>query len=101
LMSAYKLRDRNFLLLEKEPRLGGNAISEQWQGQWYSTGAAYGEDETLASLCVEIGMEIRRIRSVDAAIINDELIPEYWTGGFWRSSYPKLRRRTSRASKPT
>jgi len=89
LMSAYKLRDRNFLLLEKEPRLGGNAISEQWQGQWYSTGAAYGEDETLAKLCVEIGMEIHRIRSVDAAVINDELIPEYWTGGFWRSSYPE------------
>lgn len=89
LLSAYKLRNRNFLLLEKEPRLGGNAISEQWRGQWYSTGVAYGEDETLAQLCVEIGMEIHRIRSVDAAIINDRLIPEYWTGGFWKSSYPE------------
>src|SRR5271167_1012497 len=58
LCSAYRLRDTNFLLLEKEPRLGGNAISEQWNGQWYSTGAAYGEGEELANLCVEIGMQI-------------------------------------------
>src|SRR5262245_39965362 len=37
LLSAYLLRDRDFLLLEKEPRFGGNAISEQWRGVWYST----------------------------------------------------------------
>src|SRR5262245_61517670 len=30
LCAAYRLRDTNFLLLEKEPRLGGNAISERW-----------------------------------------------------------------------
>src|ERR1043166_4795971 len=29
LMSAYKLRNADFLLLEKEPRFGGNAISEE------------------------------------------------------------------------
>ena len=34
LMTAYKLRNLNLLLLEKEPRLGGNAISEQWRGEW-------------------------------------------------------------------
>src|ERR1017187_8623814 len=39
LMTAWQLRHTNFLLLEKEPRLGGNAISEQWRGVWYSTGA--------------------------------------------------------------
>lgn len=89
LISAHRLRSLNFLLLEKEPRLGGNAISEQWQGQWYSTGAAYGEGEELAKLCLEIGMEIHRIRSVDAGIINDQLIPQFWTGGFWKSPYPE------------
>jgi hypothetical protein len=89
LCSAYRLRHTNFLLLEKEPRLGGNAISEQWNGQWYSTGAAYGGDQELEKLCVEIGMEIRRIRSVDAAIINGQLVPEFWTGGLWKSPYPE------------
>ncbi|HEV2492201.1 MAG TPA: FAD-dependent oxidoreductase [Terriglobia bacterium] len=89
LCSAYRLRNTNFLLLEKEPRLGGNAISEQWNGKWYSTGAAYSGDEALEKLCVEIGMEIHRIRSVDAAIIDDQLVPEFWTEGLWKSPYPE------------
>ena len=89
LCSAYRLRQTNFLLLEKEPRLGGNAISEQWNGQWYSTGAAYGGEEKLEKLCVEIDMEIHRLQSVDAAIINDELVPEFWAGGLWKSPYPE------------
>ncbi len=87
LMAAYKLQHVNFLLLEKEPRLGGNALSEEWKGQWYSTGAAYTGDEKLEALCVELGMKIHRIRSVDAAIIHDELVPEFWTGGFWKAPF--------------
>src|SRR5579871_5275825 len=55
LIAAYKLRHTNFLLLEKEPRLGGNAISEQWRGVWYSTGAAYQADKEIEQLCGEIG----------------------------------------------
>ena len=102
LCSAYRLRDTNFLLLEKEPRLGGNAISEQWNGRWYSTGAAYGEGEELANLCVEIGMQIHRIHSIDAAIINDQLVPEFWAGGL-SGSRPIRRapKRTSPSSRRT
>jgi hypothetical protein len=88
LIAAYKLRRLNLLLLEKEPRLGGNAISEQWRGQWYSTGAAYQEDEDVRAFCSEIGMQIYPIRSVDAAIIHDTLVPEFWTEGLWKSPYP-------------
>src|SRR3989442_8928224 len=88
LMTAYKLRNLNLLLLEKEPRLGGNAISEQWRGQWYSTGAAYQMDDDLKSLCREIGMPINPIRSVDAAIINDTVVPEFWKGGYQNAPYP-------------
>lgn len=87
LMAAYELRGVDFLLLEKEPRFGGNAISEAWQGQWYSTGAAYASDEQLRALCVELGMKIHRIQSVDAAIINNQLVPEFWAGGLWKSAY--------------
>jgi hypothetical protein len=89
LMAAYLLRNQDFLLLEKEPRLGGNAISEQWQGKWYSTGAAYNSDEALRKLCVEIGMEIHPIKSIDAAIINGQVVPEFWAGGLWNSPYPE------------
>jgi protoporphyrinogen oxidase len=89
LMTAYKLRDVDFLLLEKEPRFGGNAISEQWREQWYSTGAAYQMDDAVEALCRELGMEIYRIRSVDASIVNDQLVPDFWAGGFWKAPYPE------------
>ncbi|HLY16816.1 MAG TPA: FAD-dependent oxidoreductase [Bryobacteraceae bacterium] len=89
LMTAWQLRHTNFLLLEKEPRLGGNAISEQWRGVWYSTGAAYQSYKPLEEMCVEIGMPIYRIRSVDAAVINDTLVPEFWGNGLAKSPYPE------------
>src|SRR5437868_6339345 len=89
LIAAYRLRDADFVLLEKEPRLGGNAISEQWRGVWYSTGAAYQMDEGIEKLCREIGMPINRIRSVDAAIINNKVVPEFWGDGLSKSSYPE------------
>lgn len=38
---AYKLRDRNILLLEREPQTGGVSKSENWNGIEYSLGAAY------------------------------------------------------------
>jgi hypothetical protein len=88
LMTAWQLRHTNFLLLEKEPRLGGNAISEQWRGVWYSTGAAYQADKAIEELCVEIGMPIQRIRSVDAAVINDTVVPDFWGNGLWKSPCP-------------
>jgi hypothetical protein len=34
-------------------------------------------------------MNIHRIRSVDAAIINDQVVPEFWTEGLWKSPYPE------------
>ena len=89
LMTAWQLRNTSFLLLEKEPRLGGNAISEQWRGVWYSTGAAYQADKPVEELCVEIGMPIHRIRSVDAAVINGTLVPDFWGDGLWKSPYPE------------
>jgi predicted NAD/FAD-dependent oxidoreductase len=88
LIAAWQLRNTNFLLLEKEPRLGGNAISEQWQGVWYSTGAAYQSYKPIEDLCGEISLPIHRIRSVDAAVINDTVVPDFWGDGLAKSPYP-------------
>jgi phytoene dehydrogenase-like protein len=99
LIAAYRLHDADFQLLEKEPRLGGNAISEQWRDLWYSTGAAYNGDPGVESLCREIGMEIHPIHSVDAAIINDQLVPEFWAGGLWKSPYPESVKRNFDAAR--
>jgi len=89
LMAAYRLRDTNFLLIEKEPRLGGDALSEQWQGQWYATGSAYAEGDELRSLCREIGMTIYPVKSVDNAIINGKLVERFWEGGYRDASWPE------------
>ncbi|HTQ58519.1 MAG TPA: FAD-dependent oxidoreductase [Bryobacteraceae bacterium] len=94
LMTAWQLRHTNFLLLEKEPRLGGNAISEQWRGVWYSTGAAYQSYPPIEKMCGEIGLPIHRIRSVDAAIVNDTVVPDFWGGGLWKSPYPERVKRS-------
>src|SRR5438552_4453444 len=41
LTSAYLLRHRDFLLLEKEPHWGGNAYLMDYRGSAYATGAAF------------------------------------------------------------
>lgn len=88
LMAAYRLRDTNFLLTEKESRLGGDALSEQWQTQWYATGSAYAEGPELEQFCREIGMTIYPIKSVDNAIINGKLVERFWEGGYRDAPWP-------------
>ena len=39
LTAAYRLRERNILLLEKDPWVGGNAVIADWKGIQYSVGA--------------------------------------------------------------
>jgi predicted NAD/FAD-binding protein len=41
LVSAYRLRNRRTLLLEREPQVGGVSKGEDWQGIDYAIGAAY------------------------------------------------------------
>ena len=85
LITAYRMGERNYLLLEKEPRFGGNAIPEQWNDQWYSTGAAYNSSAELKALCIELGMPITYIKSVDACIVQNQIVPEFWKGGIAKS----------------
>lgn len=89
LMAAYRLRDTDCLLLEKESRVGGDALSEQWQDQWYATGSAYAEGPQLRALCREIGMTIYPIKSVDNAIINGKLVQRFWEGGYRDAPWPE------------
>ena len=41
LMSAYLLKDKNFILLEQDQRFGGNSKAENFEGSEFSIGAAY------------------------------------------------------------
>jgi protoporphyrinogen oxidase len=62
LSAAYRLRDRDLLLLEALPRLGGNSMYFEWEGMPFSLGGQYiGTPGTWADpvweLCGELGLE--------------------------------------------
>src|SRR5262249_31095055 len=47
LTCAHLLQDRDFLLLEKEPHLGGNAYMMEYEGQAYGTGSAFADADVV------------------------------------------------------
>jgi glycine/D-amino acid oxidase-like deaminating enzyme len=66
---AYRLRDRDVLVLERDPQTGGVAKSETWQGLEYAIGAAYiidpdpdssdPREQTGFALLEELGLRAR------------------------------------------
>ncbi|MCF8069877.1 MAG: FAD-dependent oxidoreductase [Desulfobacterales bacterium] len=59
LCAAYKLRDKNVLLLEEEDRFGGRVMSEQVNDTWYNIGTQYVNEEKndFNQLLDELGIE--------------------------------------------
>jgi len=89
LSAAYFLRQRDFLLLEKEPHFGGNAYLEEYQGQAFATGSAYDEKGTSSEqLAREIGLTMLPINSFDPTILNGRWIKDTWRSGLDELPYP-------------
>src|SRR5271168_3185144 len=89
LAAAYRLRHRDFLLLEKEPHWGGNAFAMEYEGSTYATGSAFlVNDEYAYPFAKEIGLELLPVNSPDASIIKGELIPDTWGDGLDKLPYP-------------
>jgi protoporphyrinogen oxidase len=89
LTAAYLLRNRDFLLLEKEPHWGGNAYLMEYQGCAYATGSAFlGKSEYAYSFAKEIGLEPLPINDRDSTIIKGEWIANTWTEGLDKLPYP-------------
>jgi oxygen-dependent protoporphyrinogen oxidase len=89
LAAAYRLQNRDFLLLEKEPHWGGNAYAMEYEGSTYATGAAFlVKDEYAYSFAQEIGLPLLPIDSSDASIIRGQLIPDTWGDGLDKLPYP-------------
>ncbi len=89
LTAAYRLRHRDFLLLEKEPHWGGNAYEMEYEGSIYGTGSAFlVRDEYAYPFAKEIGLEPLPINSSDASIIKGELILDTWGDGLSKLPYP-------------
>jgi protoporphyrinogen oxidase len=89
LTAAYLLRQRDFLLLEKEPHWGGNAYLMEYQGNAYATGAAFLEKSEFAyEFAQQIGLQPLPIKDWDGSIIKGEFIPDTWGEGLAKLPYP-------------
>jgi monoamine oxidase len=93
LSSAYFLRDKNFLLLEKEPHWGGNAYKETYEGQGFATGSAYDfVGSESANLAKELGLEQLPVNATDPTIVGGKWIADMWRGGLDELPYPQKTR---------
>jgi phytoene dehydrogenase-like protein len=89
LTAAYRLRHRDFLLLEKEPHWGGNAYGMEYEGSIYATGSAFlTKDEHAYAFSKEIGLEPLPVDNSDASIIRGELVLDTWGDGLNKLPYP-------------
>jgi phytoene dehydrogenase-like protein len=72
LCAAHLLQGREQILLEKEPHLGGNCSSGEWQGVRFATGAAfYTEGDTeLVDLMKSIGAPGLPVQGGDSLVID-------------------------------
>ena len=89
LTAAYLLRQRDFLLLEKEPHWGGNSYLMEYQGNAYATGGAFLEKSEVAyEFAQQIGLQPLPINNWDGSIIKGEFIPDTWGDGLEKLPYP-------------
>lgn len=78
--AADALAGSDFLVLEKEPRVGGNAYAESWNGLKYATGSAWMTffDDRIVQLFKKWKVELLPIKSYDAGCFEGKWIPEFW-----------------------
>lgn len=94
LAAAYRLRDRDALLLEKEPQLGGNCTLDEWEGVTMSTGAAFytESEERLVELFAEIGAKGMPVVGTDALMAGDEPVTDFFRAGADRLPFSRRAR---------
>jgi len=95
LTAAYRLKDRDLLLLEALPQLGGNSMYHEWEGMPFSLGGQYiGTPGTWADsvweLCAELHLEPERDTSPLAAVFpgNVQIQDPYGAWGLLRMPIP-------------
>jgi hypothetical protein len=88
LSAAYFLREKDWLLLEKEDHFGGNAYEEEYQGQFFSTAAAYDFRGSFSDqLAKEIGVDMPLVDMPDPTIDNRTYVPDTWRSGLVHLPY--------------
>ena len=90
LSAAYFLKGKDWLLLEKEDHFGGNAYQEEYEGQIFGTGSAYGYRGDAGDLLAkEIGLDMPLINMPDPIIDNGRYVPDIWRSGINDLPYAK------------
>ena len=92
LAAAERCFGSDFLLLEKEPHVGGNAWSETWEGLNYCTGSAWLSLETaeVKALFKRWNIDPPIIKGQDSAHFDGKWIPNFWTNDPDSPSYGQL-----------
>ena len=86
LFTSYLLRAYKPIILEQDPRFGGNSKGHSWQGIDYSIGAAYftelGEDDPLQKLYSEIGLDkVYTVKDTqDPVALGGNIYNNFWEG---------------------
>ena len=90
LTAAYLVKDRDFLILEKETHWGGNAYLEEYQGMAFATGSAFTDrsETPVMNLAKELGLEMLPIDNPDPSIIRGDFVPDTWGTGLDHLPYP-------------
>lgn len=99
LTAAHVLRESDVLVLEKEPRPGGNAQRSSWNDVSYSEGAAYLCDLSgyVGQLVEELGIPMIEIPEPgDAYWVGGSPVTAFWTEGADRLPFPEAARREFR-----
>lgn len=91
LCSAYRLRDLDLLLLEKEERFGGNCVLDEWRGVRMSTGGAFytRSEGSLVSLFDEIGAKGLKVEGGDTLVIHGQPTRDFFRAGADHLPLPK------------
>jgi len=83
LYAAHLLQGREVILLEKEPHLGGNCSTGEWQGVRFSTGAAFFTegDTELVELMKSIGAPGLPVQGGDSLIVDGKPYFDFFGAG--------------------
>ncbi|MBI3547653.1 MAG: FAD-dependent oxidoreductase [Elusimicrobia bacterium] len=83
LAAADEAKNADFILLEKEPHLGGNSYTESWEGLRYSTGAAWDSlaDPAFPGIAKRFRFDWKPIQGSDSACFDGKWIRDFWVGG--------------------
>jgi monoamine oxidase len=103
LTAAYLLRDKDVVILEKDPQPNGTAKAAYWEGVHYPLGAIYYTEPEgeLTAFYKEIGIPIMEIpRPVDVLLAGGQRLEEFFGPGIRNGPWsPQVRRSFERAWK--